>query len=370
MEAFGSFPAPQSVDQPVINGDFLITGRGPLQAGDGNNEGTSWTHTLPNTIYIPAAYALTAAQLTLDLNTTTADTTTDRLLVDGFEIAPPAMRSVPIAESRRVSFDITNHMSLANLDSRLADNAIDFYYWDDAVISYSNLELSYTNPFGFDEAAFAEWLEKSPAPIVQTGLSSLITSSYAVSDNPTASGLMSDAVQSLQESGRLENITDPTTYKEISRSVFDVASLLAELAAAKSGTLMISAPGLIITQPQIDFLVRIGAIEESGGTLSPVDSLSAADAPSELNFVWDEQLSAFVMHFEDGDFAEGDQLELTLLSTNESLAYMELSALDTQGAVLGSDSIQMTVVPEPASILVLGLLGYGVLSRRRSYTKD
>ena len=151
--AQGSLTPPTELfPETVTNGDFLIAPAGASPGeitGDRRNEGTNWTLDFtndPNFSDFSTSKPLTSARLTLTLSTC-CDISTDAVRILGFPVInTDLITELPIPETNTIDFDLLDfYTSNQILEALFPTGMLPFRYFDDAIVSFSKLELSNEN---------------------------------------------------------------------------------------------------------------------------------------------------------------------------------------------------------------------------------
>jgi hypothetical protein len=142
-------PTTVPVPTPVINGDFTIAQptvvAGNNVVGDGINEGTTWTLDFnPGYASFDTTTPLTSALLTLTLTPGEAFVSSDTFAIATLpSINDPAVQGLSVGSTQTVQVQLLDYYTSSQILTRLTalSGHLDFIYQDDAVVSFSRLEL-------------------------------------------------------------------------------------------------------------------------------------------------------------------------------------------------------------------------------------
>ncbi|PON14927.1 hypothetical protein C2W62_26465 [Candidatus Entotheonella serta] len=142
-------PTPATApNEPLRNGDFLITPASSPMAGDGIDEETTWIfdfRSAPNTSSFPTSVPLISAQLTLTLEPK-EDIETDIIRIAGLgAIETSDIRDLELDEKHTIQLELIGPYRSSDildlLTNEQSSGQIHMIYEDDAIISFAQLNL-------------------------------------------------------------------------------------------------------------------------------------------------------------------------------------------------------------------------------------
>lgn len=135
----------------VTNGDFLISGRENTRVGDGKDERTDWTFDFtgdPNLSALSTTELLSSAKLTLTL-TTCCKIETDKVTIRSLpSIETNLIMGLPRNTTQTVELELLDFYSSSDILGVLnkgTGGTLPMAYFDDAIVSFAQLELSDTS---------------------------------------------------------------------------------------------------------------------------------------------------------------------------------------------------------------------------------